>query len=443
MTYFPHSEKEINTMLSDIGLTNLEDLIKPIPKKFIYNKLNLEKSKTEIETSEYFRELADKNKGYDSIFLGGGAYNHYIPASIDEITGRQEFYTSYTPYQAEISQGTLQAIFEYQTYIAKLTGLDISNASMYDGATALAESVIMSVKTTGQNKVLVDEFIHPEYIEVLRTYLKPLNIQIDIYKGNTFSFNINDFKTKWNSCYACFAISNPNFLGSILDLSGISEIIHNDKRNFILTIQEALSLVLLKSPFEFGADITCGEAQSFGIPLSYGGPYLGFISCKKEFLRKMPGRIVGQTIDRDGKVAYQLTLSAREQHIRRDAATSNICSNHSLQALRASIYLSVLGNRGLKECALKNVENSHYLKNKIKNIKKLEVIKEQIFFNEFVVRTEIDNNKIKNSLEKENILSFLNLERFYPSLKNFYLVCATELNTFNQIDRFCEILGSL
>ena len=445
MTYFPHSQKEIEEMLSFIEMEDLDELKKPIKSEFRINEsaLNLEKGKTEQEVSLYFDYLASLNKEYSSIFLGAGAYNHYIPAGIDEIVSRQEFYTAYTPYQPEISQGTLQAIFEYQSYITTLTGMDVSNASMYDGATALAEAVIMAHKITGKKKILLDKYTHPDYIKVLKTYLHPLKIEIEIFNSNPYSFDIENFKNIWNADYACFVISSPNYFGSIIDFSEVSHIIHSDKRILIQNITEALSLSILKSPGEYDVDIACGEAQSFGIPLSFGGPYLGFIACKKQYLRKMPGRIIGQTNDRDGNIAYVLTLSAREQHIRREGATSNICTNHSLCALRAVVYLSILGANGLKECGLKNIENAHLLHSEISNLNNFDIIKNQVFFNEFVVNTRIDYLKIKKLLEKENILSFFPLKEFDENSINSYMVCATEMNTKKQIRHLIDILGSI
>jgi len=447
LTYYPHCQEEIDNMLSVIGLKDINDLKDPIPAKYILNKefkyKIIKDSKSELEVFNYFNKLSEANREYSSVFLGAGAYNHYIPSAVDEITSRQEFYTAYTPYQPEIAQGTLQAIFEYQTYITGLTELDVSNASLYDGATALAESVIMSIKTTGKNKVLVDKYVHPEYLTVLHTYLKPISIKIEIYNSDPFLFNLNDFKKHWSNEYASFVIQSPNFCGTLNDLEGIADIVHNDKSLFIQNITEPMSMAVLKSPGEYNADIACGEAQSFGMPLSFGGPYLGFIACKKDYLRRMPGRIVGQTADSDGKIAYILTLSAREQHIRRDNATSNICSNHSLCALRASVYFSTLGRNGIRTCALKNMENAQALRNKIKRSEKINIIGKQVFFNEFSVKTDIKYEKIKKILEKENILSFLPLSSVDQKLKNHYLLCATEMNTDEQIDHFSGILEKI
>lgn len=443
MTYFPHSEEDIKKMLKEIGKSSLEDLLYPIPEKLIIQELNLEDEKTENEVINFFSNLANKNKPYKSIFLGAGAYNHFIPSVIDEIVSRQEFYTAYTPYQAEISQGTLQAIFEYQTYIATITGMDASNASLYDGATSLCEAVIMAINHTRKNKILVDRFIHPEYLEVLKTYMRPIGVEIIIFNSEPFRFNIEKFNKVWNSSFACFIIASPNFCGTILDFSGISDIIHNDKSLLIQSISEILSLSIFKLPDKFGVDIVCGEAQSLGIPLNFGGPYLGFIACKKELIRKLPGRLVGQTKDRDNNVAYVLTLTAREQHIRRELASSNICSNHGLSALRASIYLSILGKTGFKTCGLKNIENAKYLKNSIDRFKKIHTIKDQIFFNEFVVKTDIDYIKIKDTLEDNNILSFYPLGCNFDELKNNYLVTVTENNTKKEIENFIRVLEEL
>lgn len=447
MTYFPHSKKEIDEMKKTINIKSLNELKNAIPKKFQlpddYSFKNITDSKCELEVFKYFKEIADKNIEYKSIFLGAGSYNHYVPAVIDEIVSRQEFYTAYTPYQPEVSQGTLQAIFEYQTYITELTKLDVSNASLYDGATALAEAVMMAVRNSNKKKVLVDRYIHPEYLEVLKTYLGMIDVKIDMFQNDPFTFNLNLFKKSWNNEYACFAVQSPNFCGSVYDLDDIADVVHSTSALFIQCITEPLSLAILKTPGEYNVDIACGEAQSFGIPLSFGGPYLGFITCKKDLLRKLPGRIVGQTTDSDGKVAYVLTLSAREQHIRRATATSNICSNHGLCALRASIYFSLLGKNGIKTCALKNFENSYYLHNKIGSLKKFSVVKEQLFFNEFVVKSDLKYDLIREVLEKNNILSFYPLGNIYSSLKDYYLVSATEMNEKSEIDKFVEVLEKI
>ncbi len=443
MTYFPHSENEINEMLSAIGIKNLDDLKNSIPLKYQINKLNIKEGKSELEANLYFNDIAKKNKNYNSIFLGAGAYNHYIPAAVDEILSRQEFYTAYTPYQAEISQGTLQALFEYQTYICRLTGMDVSNASMYDGATALAESIIIAHRITNKNKVLIDKYINPEYLKVLYTYLNPLNIDIIIYQSDPFSFSIENFKKSWESDFACFVISSPNFFGSIIDFKEASDIIHSDNKLIIQCITEALSLSILKKPSFYNVDIVCGEAQSFGIPLSFGGPYLGFIAVVNKFLRKMPGRIVGQSTDKDQNIAYTLTISAREQHIRRENATSNICSNHSLNAIKTAVYLSLLGEKGLSECGISNLENAHILHENIGKLNNFSVNNEQVFFNEFIVNSDIEYTKINKALEEKNILSFLPLNQNFNNYTNSYLLCATEMNSDSQIDEFIKILGSI
>jgi len=443
LTYFPHSKNDISEMLNKIGLKDIDDLKKLIPANYWLKSLDIPSGKTELEAYLEFKNISDLNKNYKAIFLGAGAYNHYIPAAIDEIVSRHEFYTAYTPYQSEVSQGTLQAIFEYQTYVTNLTGMDVSNASMYDGATALAESTIMSIKTTGKNKILIDKFIHPEYIEVLKTYMSPLNVQIDIYESNPFLFDLKDFNNYWNDEYACYAFASPNFCGTVLDISKLADVIHNSKSSLIQVINEPLFLSIFKKPSDFDVDIVCGDFMSFGIPLSFGGPYLGFIACKKNYMRKLPGRIIGQTIDKNGKAAYILTLSAREQHIRRDGATSNICSNHNLCAIRAGIYLSLLGKNGLKECGLKNLENAQYLRDEINKLDNFQFVNEQTFFNEFVIKTDIEYNKLKKALDEADILSFLPLNTISPLLKSAYLICATELNTDIQINNLINTLRSL
>ena len=439
MTYYPHSEKDIADMLKTVGKGKLEDLLQPIPQEFVANKMNLGGEMSEVQVNRYFGNIAAKNKPYKSIFLGAGANNHYIPAAVDEIASRQEFYTAYTPYQAEISQGTLQAIFEYQTYICRLTGMDATNASMYDGATALAESAMMAVAQTRQQKLLVDSNIHPEYLNVLRTYMTPKNVTSDLVDTGAFQFDKAAFEKAWNKDYAAFIIASPNFCGSFIDYSGIVENVHADKRLVIQVFTEILTFTVMKTPAEMGADIVCGEGQSLGNPLSYGGPYLGVIACKKEFMRKMPGRIVGQTKDKDGNIAYTLTLTAREQHIRRELASSNICSNHGLCAFRASVYMSLLGKNGMESLGKANIAQSHKLQKKIATLPNFEVIEGQTFFNEFVIKTNISADKLKSALESNDILSC------YPlaNQKGCYLAAATELCSDEDIDNFVNVLGGI
>lgn len=439
MTYYPHSEDEIQQMLEVLQKDSLQDLTSTIPEMYKKRGIGLEPGKDEFEVARDFAALAGKNSPYESIFLGAGAYNHYIPAAVDELSGRQEFYTAYTPYQPEISQGTLRAIFEYQTYIGRLTGMDVANASMYDGATALTEAVLMAVNQTRKKKILIDRFINPSYLEVLETYMAPLEVEIVYLEGDGFSLDTAAFDQAWSADFACFVIGSPNYYGSIIDYSPLVEKVEKDKRILVHCLSEALSMAVLKSPGQMGAHIVCGEAQSFGMPLGFGGPYLGFLGCTKKLMRKMPGRIVGQTTDSAGSVVYTLTLSTREQHIRRELATSNICSNHGLCAMRASIYLSLLGNRGLRSCGLKNIENAHYLQEKIAALPGFEIEKKQLFFNEFTVKTEIPYKKIKDTLEQHNILSFLPVSQE----KQLYLVCATEMNTKEEIDRFAGLLEGL
>ncbi|HPY86472.1 MAG TPA: aminomethyl-transferring glycine dehydrogenase subunit GcvPA [Spirochaetota bacterium] len=443
MSYYPHSDHEINRALKVIGKKDLESLTDPIPSKFKSKVINIGSGKSEIETMKYFEEIASKNRRYKSIFMGAGAYNHYIPAAVDEIAGRQEFYTAYTPYQAEISQGTLQAIFEYQTYICALTGMDASNASMYDGATACCEAASLSANHTRAKKILVDKYIHPDYLKTLYTYMGALGVSIDIYDNDGYTFDLEYFKSVWNKDYACFIQSSPNFLGSIIDYSEAAKIVHNDRRLVIQALWEILSLTVIKKPSDFGADIVVGEAQSLGIPLSFGGPYLGFLAATKEYFRKMPGRIVGQTKDSAGAIVYTLTLTAREQHIRRELASSNICSNHGLCAFRAGVYMSILGKSGMRSCGLRNLQMSRLARDKISKLKNFAIVENQIFFNEFAVKTDINYDKISKALEANDILSFYPLGKHYDEMKGYYLVSATEMNTVEEIDNLVKTLESI
>jgi glycine dehydrogenase subunit 1 len=443
MTYFPHSDDDIKTMLKEIGLSSLEELAQPIPSTLRNHDFKLEPGNDELSAFNKFTDFAKKNRPYNSIFLGAGAYQHYIPAAVDELSSRQEFYTAYTPYQAEISQGTLQAIFEYQTYTTELTGMDVANASMYDGATAMVEAAFMAINFSRKKRLLVDRFVHPDYISVLRTYCQPLDIEVVVLQNDPYVFDDKLFYETWDDSFAAYLVASPNYFGSIIDYTAVVDRVHDTKGLVIQVVQEALSLALLRSPGESGADITCGEAMSFGVPLSYGGPYLGFLACTKKYMRKMPGRIVGLTTDRENKPVYVLTLTAREQHIRRELATSNICSNHNLCAIRACIYLSLLGETGLRECSLKNIEMKNKVRQLIDSIPGFSVVNEQVSFNEFIVTTDIPSEQIHSALENAGILSFKEMGKIYDGYNKHYLVTVTEMNTDKQIEQLINTLEEL
>lgn len=434
MNFIPATEIEKKEMMTAVGVNQPSDLFKDIPEKIRLRKeLNLPKGMAEAELKIFMGELSAKNKLYSS-FLGAGSYNHFVPSIVNHIISRSEFYTAYTPYQPEISQGILQAIYEYQTLICNLAGMDVANASMYDGASALAESALMAVRIKNKNEILVSSAIHPEYRQVLKTYLNANSLNITEINFDGGLTSIDELKSKINGNTAAVLIQNPNFFGCIERLSEIGKITHEKGALLIACITEPTSLGLLKIP---NADIVCGEAQSFGNPVNYGGPYLGFIAAKQEFARQLPGRIVGATLDNKGEKAYVLTLQAREQHIRREKATSNICSNEALCALAATVYLTTVGKK-LRELAEINIQKAGYALNKLKEAGFQQVFNSP-FYNEFVVKCE-DAKRANELLLKKKIVGGLELERFYPELKNCLLFCVTEMNSKEEIDRMVRTL---
>ena len=382
----------------------------------------------EIEVKKELSELASQNVhvSQHACFLGAGAYNHWIPSAVDHIISRSEFYTAYTPYQPEISQGTLQSIFEFQSWICQLAGLDVANASLYDGATAMAEAALMAIRLTKKQKVVLLGDIHPAYKQVLETYLEPLGVEI----GNC-ELGIRNYDGA-----AAVIVQQPSFLGDVVgidDLRNIAQVAHDNGALFITCI-DPISLGILPRPVEYGADIVIGEGQGLGIPLSYGGPYLGFMSCKSKLLRQMPGRIVGETVDKDGEPGFVLTMQTREQHIRREKATSNICSNQALCALAATVYLSLIQEKGLKEVATVCKKNSEALKNRLSRLDGYKIMNKQETFKEFVLETPLPVSMINRALLEKNILGGYELE------KNKMLVAVTEMLSEEQLDLFVDTL---
>lgn len=440
--YIPITQEEERDMLQGMGVNSLEDLFADIPESVKLNrKLNLNSSMSELEVERYITELSKKNLSTDGItcFLGAGAYDHYIPSIIKHITSRSEFYTAYTPYQPEISQGTLQAIFEYQTMICNITGMEVSNASIYDGATACVEAAMMAVENGKGNKIVVSKTVHPETREVLRTYLKFRDVQlveIDMADGVT---DVEKLRTEVDKDTLGVIVQNPNFFGIVEDLEEVEKITHSTKALLIMSV-DPISLGILKTPGEIGADIAVGEGQSLGNPLNYGGPYLGFMAVSTKLMRKIPGRVVGQTEDVDGKRAYVLTLQAREQHIRRQKATSNICSNQALNALTAAIYLTTLGKEGLKEVAVHSAQKAHYAYSEITKSGKYKPLFNKPFFKEFAVTGEAA--KINSELLKNNILGGYDLSTTYPESKGI-LFCVTEKRTKTEIDKLAGVLEGI
>lgn len=443
--YIPNTEKDRSAMLQDIGLNEIGDLFADIPDDVkLKRKLNLDKPKSEAEVTEILENLSKENKNTEDLvcFLGAGAYDHLIPSVIKHVISRSEFYTAYTPYQSEISQGTLQTIFEYQTMISDLTGMDVSNASLYDGPTSCAEAARIAVETTKRKKILVSKTVHPETRKVLETYMRfegVTVVEIDDADGAT---DTDKIKAQLDGDTAAVIIQNPNFFGIVEDLFEIEKAVHANKSLLIMSV-EPISLSILKTPGEYGADIAVGEGQPLGNRLNFGGPYFGFMAVTKKLMRKMPGRIVGETTDLDGKRSYVLTLQAREQHIRRQKATSNICSNQALNALSAAVYLAVMGKGGLKEVAKQCVDKSHYAFDRITRSGKFKPVFNKPFFMEFAVKSNLPTDKVTQELLKQNILAGYDLERDYPELSGSILICVTEKRTKQEIERLAGLMEEL
>lgn len=443
--FIPHTDTERKEMLRSIGVSSLEDLFDAIPAAHRFPELNLPEALSEIEVLDQLRGLSMENESTEDLvcFLGAGAYNHYIPAAVDSILSRSEFYTAYTPYQPEISQGTLQAVFEFQSLISNLTGMEVCNASHYDGATATAEAAVMAYHhfREKRKKIVLSPAVHPQYREVVHTYMAG-------YEGVTISGDNNhlnplnhleDLIALVDTDTSLVVLQYPNFFGQVEDLTDTIRAIHAQGALAAVVINPT-TLGLLKSPGEFGADVVVGEGQPLGIPLSYGGPYLGLFATKKEFVRKISGRLVGETVDANGQRGYVLTLTAREQHIRREKATSNICTNQGLMALAATVYLSLLGKNGLKQVATLCYQKAHYAASEINQIKGFEVIADRPFFHEFIVKCPAPVDDINQFLLDRGFLGGYDLSKDYPELGNAMLVAVTEKVHRQEIDALTEAL---
>jgi glycine dehydrogenase subunit 1 len=425
-------------MLDTIGLSKIEDLVAHLPAGVRYHKpLDIAPGRSEYDILDYFKARGSENataggNGY-ACFLGAGVYNHYRPVMVDTVVSRGEFLTSYTPYQAEISQGTLTAIFEFQSMICQLTGMDVANASMYDASTAVPEAAMMAIRATGRSHILTARTVHPEYREVLHTYTQHQGIPLDEfgYDAETGLLDIEGLSRTISKDTAAVIIQTPNFFGIVEGVKQAAAIAHEHGALLVVVFSEAVSLGLLEPPRD--ADIVAGELQSFAIPPSYGGPFAGVIACKEKWIRQIPGRLAGETKDANGNRAFCLTLATREQHIRREKATSNICTNQALIALMATVFLAVYGKQGLRELAVQNLSKAHYLAGKTKTIFS------GPFFNEFVVRSEFKGiAEINRELEAKRIIGGLPLEKFYPELKNTMLLCCTEMSRKPQMDLVAE-----
>lgn len=443
MRYLSLSDKDIKEILAKIGISSTEELFRSIPKDLRQKKeIALPEPLPEAELERYFRELDKKNRLTNYLsFLGAGAYHHFIPAVVDYLSLRGEFVSPYTPYQPEVSQGTLQIIFEYQTLICQLTGMDIANASLYDGASGAAEAVLMAHRLKEKPKVLVAKTLHPEYRKVIATYTKNLGVVVEElgYEASG-KVDFEDLKKKLDEETTAVVVQSPNFMGVIEDVRRTSDLAHNMQALLVVAVAEAISLGLLEAPGSLGADIVTGEGQSFGLPLSFGGPYLGFMACRKEFLRQFPGRIAGETKDVEERRGFVLTLSTREQHIRRERATSNICTNQAWCALRATIFLETLGKSGLRELAWQNIQKAHYALKKLTRIRGVKRKFSGTFFNEFVLEFSKDWARVDKALRKKGIIGGLSLDDFYPELRNCALFCVTETHKREDIDRLANEL---
>ena len=437
MRYLPKSDSERREMLDAIGARSVEDLFAHLPEAVrLKQPLDLPKGISEYEIVRYFRERAAENASGYASFLGAGVYHHFRPVLVDNVVARGEFLTSYTPYQAEISQGTLATIFEFQTMICQLTGMDVANASMYDGSTAMAEAAMMAVRATGKGRVLVARSVHPEYREVLRTYAANQGMPVSefAYLPEMGALDAEDLERKMDGLTAAVIVQSPNFFGVVDRVREAAEIAHRSGALLIVLFTEAVSLGILQPPA--AADIVAGELQSFSIPPTYGGPYIGIIATRERFVRQMPGRLVGQTVDSRGNRAFCLTLATREQHIRREKATSNICTNQALLALMASVFMTVYGKQGLRELAEQNLAKAHYLAGRVKPRFGGR------FFNEFVARVEGKlPDQVNKTLLKRKIVGGLPLARFYPELADSILLCATEMSRRADMDRVAEVLA--
>jgi glycine dehydrogenase subunit 1 len=443
--FIPHSDIEREDMLKTIGVEKLEDLFRDIPSENLYPKLNLPPGITEIEALEELQNIASANETTQDLicFLGAGAYNHYTPAAVDNLLNRGEFYTAYTPYQPEISQGTLQAIFEYQSLIAALTGMDVSNASHYDGATAVAEAINMAYHhfRGKRSKVIISPAVHPHYRGTVQTYIQDSDIQVT---GDNLppDSGLDSLIDRIDEDTALVVVQYPDFLGRVFDYTHLVKVAHN-VQSLVAIHANPLALGLLKPPGDFGADIVTGEGQSLGLSLSFGGPYLGIFATRQKFVRKMAGRLVGETKDNRGQRGYVLTLSTREQHIRREKATSNICSNQGLLALASAIYLCLLGKNGLRQVAELNYHKAHYAARVITDLDGYELAFDAPFFNEFVLRCPQPISKINAYLLGNDILGGYDLGQVYKGLDHHMLLAVTEKISKSEIDYLTHVLSEV
>jgi len=438
MNYIPHSDAERQEMLNSLGIESMAELFEVVPPQVRFPKLKLPKALSELEATRVLGQMAAKNQNISdhACFLGAGAYRHYVPSIVGHLASRSEFYTAYTPYQPEVSQGTLQVIYEFQTMMGELFSMDVSNASMYDGASALAEAAIMAVNVTGRRKVILPRSVHPDSRAVVRTYTEPQGIEVLEFDSLDEAIKAVDENT------AALMVQQPDFFGQIHELQALADAAHAKKALFVVSAYP-MALGLLKAPGECGADIAVGEGQPFGMKASFGGPYVGIFTCRTEYIRQLPGRIVGQTVDLEGKRGYVLTLRTREQDIRREKATSNICTNEGLIALIVTIYLAAMGKQGLRQVAEQCFHKAHYAASEIVKLDGYELVFDGPFFNEFLVRCTNGRSvtKVEAASKAAGIIGGYSLGQAYPQYQDSILFCCTETNTREEIDALVQLLN--
>jgi glycine dehydrogenase subunit 1 len=442
--YLPMTEEDKKSMLDTIGVSSIDELFSDIPEKVRFKgEYNIKPAKSESALMKELAIMADRNADLrkNTSFLGAGVYDHYMPVIVDHVISRSEFYTAYTPYQPEISQGELQAIFEFQTMICELTGMAVANSSMYDGGTALAEAAMLSAGHTRRKKVLISNAVHPEYRDVLKTYAKGQNLEVVEVPVKDGITDVEALKSLATNEIAAVIVQYPNFFGRIEPLIELEEIVHANKSMFVVS-SNPLALGVLTPPGKFGADIVVGDAQPFGVPTAFGGPHCGFFAVNDKLTRKVPGRLIGQTTDDNGRRGFVLTLQAREQHIRREKATSNICSNQALVALAASVAMTAIGKKGVRKMAAANIQKAQYAKNAFKE-NGIEVVFDGHSFNEFVIKLNKPVKEVNKSLMAKGIIGGYDLGRNYSDLDNHMLVAVTELRTKEEIDTLVKELGDL
>jgi glycine dehydrogenase subunit 1 len=447
MSYVPHTDADRRAMLAAIGVDSVADLFAVVPQAVRFPQVTLPPPLSELEVMRELREMSEANVDLDHVacFLGAGAYRHFVPSVVQHVLSRSEFYTAYTPYQPEISQGTLQTIFEYQSMICGLTGMDVSNASHYDGATAMAEAAILAISAGRgkRRKVLVAPTVHPEYRQVLRTYTQ--GMAAEIVGDDDPASDIAALASQLDQATACVIVQVPDFMGALESPRALAELADAAHKAgaLVVVVADPIALGLFKPPSAYGADIVVGEGQPLGSPVSYGGPYLGFFACREAYVRRMAGRLVGETVDDQGRRGYVLTLATREQHIRRERATSNICSNEALCALAAGVYLAAMGKRGLRQVAELCYHKAHYAADAIDEIPGFEVQRSKPFFKEFVVRCPMPVDELNDMLLDWDIIGGFDLGSSYPHLADHMLLCVTEMNTRQEIDDLVAALRAI